>query len=104
MSDNRPYIFELAGLLLDAAGSQDAATSITDAAIDNGVELAELTRATEILLGLAREGRDVAEWIRGEYFIDGWLHGYLPLSASPADASLTTWTLAQLAFDYHGVS
>lgn len=104
MSHNRPYIFELAGLLLDADRNPDSAAGITAAAVDNGVEVDQLKRAAEILLGLARDGQDIAEWVRREYFIDGWLHGYLSLDASPADASLTTWTLAQVAFNHHGVS
>ncbi|MGD9622251.1 MAG: hypothetical protein AB7G47_19680 [Mycolicibacterium sp.] len=89
---NRPYTFELAALLLD--GPQESVHTTAQA---NGVDLDQLTRAAEILTRLQAAGEDINEWVRREYIIDGWLHGYLPLQASPADPALTTWKLAQHA-------
>lgn len=100
MSENRPYIFELAALLLDTHGP-DMQAGILAAAGNNGVDLDQLKRAAEILRGVSRAGQDLAEWVRLQYFIDGWLHGYLPLEASPTNPALTTWHLAQYSCAYH---
>ena len=111
MTVNRPYIFELARQFLIAQHEDPAAQHLdvhvfTDEdhvilaghyanAERNGVDRATLDRAAHTLLRLAPA--DVDEWIRQEYIVDGWLHGYLPLNADPADPSLTTWQLGQLA-------
>lgn len=46
---------------------------------------------------MARVGTDIDEFIRREYIINGWLQGYLPLTASLADPALTIRKLAQYA-------
>lgn len=100
MTENRPYTFELAALLVaeQAAGSNDTA-SLRETATGNGVDLDQLDRAAAIVRSLAASGEDVDEWIRREYLVDGWLHGYLPtpVETLPADPALTTWVLSQHA-------
>jgi hypothetical protein len=106
MSFNRPYTFELARPLL-AANQHDVLTDQhTDDIVAqyanaerNGVDRATLNRAAHTLLRLAPA--DVDEWIRQEYIVDGWLHGYLDLSIDPADPTLTTWRLGQLAYAHY---
>lgn len=93
---NRPYTFELGAQLLD-----DPQESLRTTAQDNGVDADQLTRAAEILRRLRDAGEDINEWIRREYIIDGWLHGYLPLAASPSDPTLTTWKLSQHAESFY---
>ncbi|QIV79894.1 hypothetical protein [Mycolicibacterium frederiksbergense] len=115
MNFNRPYTFELARQFLIAQHEDPAAqhldvvvlTEEDHAAIAghyanaerNGVDRATLDRAAHTLLRLAPA--DVDEWIRQEYIVDGWLHGYLALTADPADPSLTTWQLGQLAYAHY---
>lgn len=115
MNVNRPYTFELARQFLIAQHADPSAqhhdtvvlTEQDDATIAghyanaerNGVDRATLDRAAHTLVRLAPA--DVDEWIRQEYIVDGWLHGYLPLTADPADPSLTTWQLGQLAYAHY---
>lgn len=106
MSFNRPYTFELARQLLATFDHQvlteqhreDIASQYANAE-RNGVDRATLDRAAHTLQRLAPS--DVDEWIRQEYIVDGWLHGYLPLAADPADPSLSTWQLGQLAYAHY---
>lgn len=95
MPENRPYTFEL------AAAALEHAPDIESVAHRNGVDLGQLNRATEILRRLHAGGEDVQDFIRREYVLDGWIHGYLPLDASPADPTLTTWKLSQLAESHY---
>jgi len=94
MPENRPYTFELAEMALNEG--PDAA-DIKTVATNNGVDLGQLDRATEILRRLQAGGEDTQDFIRREYILDGWIHGYLPLDTSPTDPTLTTWKLGQLA-------
>lgn len=96
MAENRPYIFELAAISLQSTEPASSA-GIRDIAARNGVDLDQLDRAAEILRGVVADGGDLDEWVRNEYILDGRLHGYLPVDASPADAELTTWKLGQFA-------
>lgn len=99
MIENRPYTFELAALLVSEQDRGDDTAQLQETATNNGVDLDQLNRAAAIVRALAAAGDDVDEWIRREYLIDGWLHGYLPqpAEASPADPGLTTWVLSQYA-------
>lgn len=102
MAENRPYTFELAALALQSTEtSGGGGESIRDVAARNGVNLDQLDRAVEILRGVAAAGVDIDEWVRNEYILDGRLHGYLPIDASPADAELTTFKLGQFAEAYY---
>ncbi len=96
MAENRPYIFELAAISLQSTESPGS-EGIRDVAARNGVDLEQLDRAAEILRGVVAAGGDLDEWIRNEYILDGRLHGYLPIDASPADTDLATWKLGQFA-------
>jgi hypothetical protein len=115
VSVNRPYIFELARHFL-VAQHQDPGAQQHDPVVfteedheniegqyanaeRNGVDRDTLNRAAHTLLRLAPA--DVDEWIRQEYIVDGWLHGYLDLSIDPADPTLTTWRLGQLAYAHY---
>jgi uncharacterized membrane protein YjdF len=106
MNVNRPYTVELARQLLAAYDHDvltdrhhdDIAVHYANAEPD-GVDRATLDRATHILQRLTPA--DVDEWIRQEYIVDGWLHGYLALTVDSADPSLTTWQLGQLASAHH---
>ncbi|WP_201263266.1 hypothetical protein [Mycobacterium avium] len=98
MSYNRPYTFELAHQLLTATSTDDVAGHYANAE-RNGVDRATLDRAAATLQRLAPA--DVDTWIRQEYIVDGWLHGYLALTADPADPNLTTWQLGQLAYTHY---
>lgn len=97
MSYNRPYTFELAHQLLTAT-PDDVAGHYANAE-RNGVDRATLDRAAATLQRLAPA--DVETWLRQEYIVDGWLHGYLALTADPTDPSLTTWQLGQLAYAHY---
>lgn len=92
---NRPYMFELAAMVLTARerGDHDSVAYATAEA--NGVEPEQLDRAVATLARL--QIADFATWIRHEYLIDGWLHGYLDTTVDSADPTLTTWMLGQLA-------
>ncbi|MEX7474564.1 hypothetical protein AB4Z39_33275 [Mycobacterium adipatum] len=94
MTYNRPYTFELAYQLLTAQPGDDLVGHYANAA-SNGVDRPALDRAAQTLRRLAPA--DVNTWIRQEYIVDGWLHGYLDITADPADPTLTTWKLGQLA-------
>ncbi|MGV2581471.1 UNVERIFIED_CONTAM: hypothetical protein K7Z70_04445 [Mycobacterium avium subsp. hominissuis] len=61
----------------------------------NGVDRAQLDRAAVTLQRL--DPADFDTWIRREYIVDGWLHGYLDPSANPDDPTLTVWVLGQRA-------
>mgnify|MGYP001596182522 FL=1 len=95
MTHNRPYTFELANdLLADRAAGQEVEGHYANAE-RNGISRAELNRAAATLQRLAPE--DFATWIRQEYLVDGWLHGYVDVAAAGSGAELTTWVLGQLA-------
>ncbi|MGP4058541.1 hypothetical protein ACTWP6_27580 [Mycobacterium sp. 4D054] len=91
---NRPYTFELAAMALADPGQQD---EIGATAERNGVGPEHFQRAVLILKALAASGHDIEDFVRREYILDGWLHGYLPLDASPGDPTLTIWKLGQFA-------
>lgn len=95
MTFNRPYTFELAGQLLTARSLGDATAGHYLNAESNGVDRAQLDRAVATLQRIAPADFDT--WIRREYIVDGWLHGYLELSANPDDPTLTVWVLGQRA-------
>lgn len=101
LTQNRPYTFQLASFLLEATQRNEDPASVRETATRNGVDLDQLDRAAQILQRLAADGEDIDEWIRREYILDGWLHGYLELDASPADSTFTTWNLAQFADGYY---
>jgi hypothetical protein len=95
MTDNRPYTFELAHqLLADRHAGQDVEGHYANAE-RNGISRAALNRAAATLQRVAPE--DFASWIRQEYIVDGWLHGYVDVTAAGSGAELTTWVLGQLA-------
>lgn len=98
MRVNRPYVFELARQLLAAQPADDLAAHYAHAE-RNGIDQATLDRAAYTLQRLAPDNLD--EWIRWEYLVDGWLHGYLDPAADPAHPSLTTWRLGQLAHAHY---
>ena len=99
MTYNRPYTFELAYQLLTAQPGDDLVGHYANAA-SNGVDRPALDRAAQTLRRLAPA--DVNTWIRQEYIVDGWLHGYLPLDVAGTDPTLTTWKLGQLAEAHYG--
>lgn len=103
MTGNRPYTFELAALLVAEQDRGNDTAQLQATATSNGVDLDHLDHAAAIVRHLAAGGEDVDDWIRREYLIDGWLHGYLPVPAesSPADPGLTTWVLSQYADAYY---
>ncbi|NTY62610.1 hypothetical protein [Mycolicibacterium sphagni] len=99
MTDNRPYTFELANqLLADRAAGQEVAGHYANAE-RNGITRAQLDRAAATLQRLAPE--DFATWIRQEYLVDGWLHGYVDVTAAGSGTDLTTWVLGQLADEHY---
>ena len=104
MSTNRPYLFELATLIRTARINGEDLSSLRDVAAHNNIDLAELDRASSIVDALAAEGTDLDEWVRREYIIDGWLHGWLSPQASFNDPALTSWKLSQYAYDYYSQS
>ncbi|GAB4999701.1 hypothetical protein MAHJHV65_46740 [Mycobacterium avium subsp. hominissuis] len=102
MTFNRPYTFELAHQLLSARSlGHDTAGHYASAA-SNGVDRELLDRAALALQRL--DPADVDTWIRHEYIVDGWLHGYLDPAADPADPTLTAWVLGQLAAAHYGAA
>ncbi|GAA2429183.1 hypothetical protein [Mycolicibacterium llatzerense] len=94
MSYNRPYIFELAHQLLADRHAGNSVEGHYANAERNGISRAVLDRAANTLQRIAPE--DFVTWIRQEYLVDGWLHGYVDVAAGSAD-ELTTWVLGQLA-------
>lgn len=94
-------MFELASIALRSQHGEEDTACIRDTAATNGIDTEQLTRATEVIRQLAAAGEDVDAWIRREYIIDGWLHGYLPLDLSLADPAVTTWKLGQYAEAYY---
>lgn len=101
MTTNRPYIFELAALLRTARINHEDCTSLREVATHNGIDLDQLDRASAIVDTLATEGTDIDEWVRREYIIDGWLHGWLSAQASLDDPALSTWKLSQYAYEHY---
>jgi hypothetical protein len=106
MSFNRPYVLELARQFLadqnhDVLTEQhhDAIAAHYANAERNGIDRATIDRAAHTLQRLAPA--DIDTWIRQEYIVDGWLHGYLDLAVDPADPTLTTWRLGQLAHAHY---
>lgn len=95
MTFNRPYTFELAHQLLSARSLGHATDSHYANAKSNGVDRAQLDRAVATLQHL--DPADFDTWIRREYIVDGWLHGYLDPSVNPDDPTLTAWVLGQRA-------
>ena len=93
MTENRPYAFELAALVLDGQELENVCRT----ALSNGIAVDALDRAIEILRILQRGGEDPHGLILREYILDGWLHGYLPLDVAATDPALSTWKLGQLA-------
>lgn len=94
MTQNRPYTFELAAIVLAEPNQH---TEIKALAERNGVDPHQFERAIEVLKAVKSSGEVVEDFIRREYLLDGWLHGYLPLDAPASDSTLTTWSLGQLA-------
>lgn len=94
MTLNRPYTFELAAMALAEPGQHDEIRALAER---NGVGADHFERAVRILTSVAGSGDRIEDFVRREYILDGWLHGYLPLDASPNDTSLTTWKLGQFA-------
>ena len=92
MSYNRPYIFELAHQLLADRHAGNSVEGHYANAERNGISRAVLDRAANTLQRIAPE--DFATWIRQEYIVDGWLHGYVDVTSDDAP---TTWVLGQLA-------
>jgi hypothetical protein len=93
MTENRPYMFELAALAL----AEQTLENVRKTVVSNGVAVDALDRAIEILRTLQRGGEDPQDFILREYILEGWLHGYLPLDVAATDPALFTWKLAQLA-------
>lgn len=93
MTENRPYIFELAALVLDGQDPEN----VRKTAVSNGAPVDTLDRAIEVLRILQRGGEDHHDFVLREYILDGWLHGYLPLDVAATDPALSTWKLGQLA-------
>jgi hypothetical protein len=91
---NRPYTFELAAMALTEPEQYDDVMALAER---NGVNPDLFQRATAILKTLGEQGENVDDFVRREYILDGWLHGYLPLEASLSDPSLTVWKLGQFA-------
>lgn len=91
---NRPYTFELAAMTLADPGQHDDVRGLAER---NGVGPDHFERAVLIVRAIASSGERVEDFVRREYILDGWLHGYLPLDASPGDPTLTTWKLGQFA-------
>ncbi len=92
---NRPYTFELAAQLLNARDDGQAVANVYATASANGIDRGQLDRAVSTLAQL--QIHDFPTWIRQEYIVDGWLHGYLDSSADPSDPKLTVWILSQMA-------
>ena len=91
---NRPYTFELAAMVLADPGQHDDVKALAER---NEVGPDHFERAILIVTAIAASGERIEDFVRREYILDGWLHGYLPLDASPNDTSLTTWKLGQFA-------
>ena len=92
MSYNRPYIFELAHQLLADRHAGNSVEGHYANAERTGTSRAVLDRAANTLQRIAPE--DFATWIRREYIVDGWLHGYVDVTSGDEP---TTWVLGQLA-------
>ncbi|KWX19576.1 hypothetical protein AFM11_35165 [Mycolicibacterium wolinskyi] len=98
---NRPYVLQMAVALIVPQRDDEYYRRIREAAEGNGVPPDLLDRAAFIVDGVYKGGTDIDEWIRQEYIVDGWLHGYVPLDASPTDPHWSTFRLAQLAADHY---
>ena len=95
---NRPYMFELAALILNGEDSD----GVRKTAESNGVVAADLERAIAILQMLQQGGEDPDDFVLREYILDGWLQGYLSLGVRTGDPALNTWRLGQLAEAHYG--
>jgi hypothetical protein len=91
---NRPYTFELAAMVLADPGQHEEVRALAER---TGVGPDHFERAALIVKAIASSGERVEDFVRRESILDGWLHGYLPLGASPGDPTLTTWKLGQFA-------
>ena len=96
---NRPYTFELAAMALADTGQHDEVGALGER---NGVGPDHFERAVLILKAIASSGERIEDFVRREYILDGWLHGYLPLDIAGTDPTLTTWKLGQLAEAHYG--
>ncbi|MCA4726665.1 hypothetical protein [Mycolicibacterium fortuitum] len=95
---NRPYMFELAALIVRAEERHEEVASLRQAAARNAVDATELDRTVELLRRFHATGTDIDEWVRQEYFVDGWIHGYLPPDLAP---TASVWQMAQYAAAYY---
>lgn len=98
---NRPYIFPMAAALRVPGRDDEYYARVRDSAENNGIAADQLDRAA-FVDGVRRGGTDMDEWIRQEFIVDGWLHGYVSLDASPTDPEWSTWTLAQRNDEHYG--
>ncbi|GAB5901193.1 hypothetical protein [Mycolicibacterium mageritense] len=98
---NRPYVLQMAVALTVPGRDDEFYARVRESAENNGVSAELLDRAAFIADGVRRGGTDVDEWIRQEFLVDGWLHGYVPLDASPTDPDWSTWKLAQLNEEHY---
>lgn len=73
---NRPYAFELAAMAVVDPGRHN---DFKDTAERNGVGPDQFDRAAAILKTYVSSVESLEDFVRREYFLDGWLHGYLPL-------------------------
>jgi hypothetical protein len=79
---NRPYTFELAATALAETAQHSEIRALAER---NAVDPDQFERATIILKGVKASGETLDDFVRREYILDGWLHGYLSLDASPSD-------------------
>jgi len=88
MTENRPYTFELASILLTAQRRGEDVTDLYETAQRNSVDTGQMQRAAQILDQLDAAGEDIAEWVRREYLLDGWLRGYIPVGQADVPTSI----------------
>lgn len=93
MTENRPYMFELAALVAEGQDHEN----VRNTAVANGVRGECFDRAVEVVRLLQRGGEDLQDFVLREYILDGWLQGYLPLDIPADSPMLTTWQLGQLS-------
>ncbi len=95
---NRPYMFELAALIVRAEERHEEVESLRQAAARNAVDATELDRTVDLLRRFHASGTDIDEWVRQEYFVDGWIRGYLPQDLAP---TASVCQMAQYAAGYY---
>lgn len=100
---NRPYVLQMAVALMTPGFDDEYYSGVRSAAESNGVSAEELDRAAFVVDGVQRGGGDLDEWIRQEFIVDGWLHGYVPLELDPSDPKWSTWKLAQFNDEHYDV-